>query len=258
MVLASISNRKPASLLRRQIDRHVDVIQIKNRQNALARGDHFAGAGEPILHASAPRRDQHEIDQNRLQPFDVSLGGLDRGLRLITLGVSRNISSVGRFEPVAPLIDDLLRDIPFLQQSLSALIIGPGECQIAVALRDERNRFRQRLLGFQHLGLRGAQLGFGFRRRDGGDHLSGRDLIALVNGQRRQPTRVFRRHIHLRRFDATVGFHDALGHVAATQVIYQRFDRLLGFFDRLWRLRLGMGPDNQKAVVRDAQCRCDH
>ena len=29
---------------------------------------------------------------------------------------------------------------------------------------DERDRFRQRLFGFEHLSLRGAQLGFGFRR----------------------------------------------------------------------------------------------
>ena len=99
-----------ASLLRRQIDRHVDVVQIENRQDALAGGDHLTGAGQSVLHASASRRHEHQIDQNGLQPFDVSLGGLDRGLGLIALGVRCNISGLGRLEFVAPLIDDLLRD----------------------------------------------------------------------------------------------------------------------------------------------------
>src|SRR6202008_2842107 len=73
-IAASQSNRLASSMYAVatstliQIDGHVDVIQIKNSQNALARGDHFPGWGEPILHAPAPRRDQHEIDQNRLQP----------------------------------------------------------------------------------------------------------------------------------------------------------------------------------------------
>ena len=127
MMRASSPSVSLPACIRRQIDRHVDVIQIKNGQNALARGDHLAGAGQPILHASAPRRDEHQIDQNRLQPFDVSLGCLDRGLGLIALGIRCNISRLGRFEFVAALIDDLLRDIPLLQQRLSTLIIGPGE-----------------------------------------------------------------------------------------------------------------------------------
>jgi len=93
------------------------------------------------LHAPAPRRDQHEIDQNRLQPFDLSLGRLDRGFRLIALGIRCNISRLGGFESVAALIDNLLRDIPLLQQSLSALIIGLRECQLAVPLRNEGNGF---------------------------------------------------------------------------------------------------------------------
>ena len=136
--------------IRRQIDRHVDVVQIEDRQNALSCGNHLAGAGEPVLHASASRRDEHQIDQNRLKPFDISLGCLDRGLGLIALGIRCNIFRLGCFEFVAALIDDLLR-IPLSQQSLSALIIGPREFQIALALGDECDRFRQCLFRFQHL-----------------------------------------------------------------------------------------------------------
>src|SRR5271166_6060561 len=51
--------------------------------------------------------------------------------------------------------------------------------------------------------------------------------IYLYDNPRRQPTSVFRRDVHLCRFDTAVGFHDPLGHVAAAQVIDQRFDCFL-------------------------------
>ena len=38
-----------------------------------------------------------------------------------------------------------------------------------------------------------AQLGFVFRRRYAADHLSGRDLVAFVHGQRREPAGIFGR-----------------------------------------------------------------
>ena len=50
--------------------------------------------------------------------------------------------------------------------------------------------------------------------------------------------------VHLRRFDAAVGFHDALGHIAAAQAIYQCFHRFAGFFEGVLLLRLGVCPDD--------------
>src|SRR5262249_41198760 len=84
---------------------------------------------------------------------------------------------------------------------------------------------------FQHLRLGGAQLGFRFRRRDGGNHLSSRDLVAFVHRQRRQPARIFGRDIDLRRLDAAVRLHDSVGHRAAAQTIDEGFhlgSQLLG------------------------------
>jgi hypothetical protein len=54
--------------------------------------------------------------------------------------------------------------VPVLYEELPAFIIGSGEGQTAVALGDERDRFRPCLLGAQHLRLRAPKLGFNFRR----------------------------------------------------------------------------------------------
>jgi hypothetical protein len=91
---------------------------------------------------------------------------------------------------------------------------------------------------------RESGLGFGFRRRNGANHLSGRDLVALVDRQRRQPARIFCRDIDLRRFEAAVGFHDPLRHIDTTQTVYQRLYRCAGFFERALLLRLGVRPDD--------------
>ena len=70
------------------------------------------------------------------------------------------------------------------------------------------------------------------------DHLSSRDLVAFVHGQRRQPARVFGGDIDLGGFEPPIRFHDPLGHIAAAQAIYQCFYLCAGFFDRVWLLRL--------------------
>ena len=62
--------------IRGQIDRHVDVFEIEDGQDALSCGNHLAGASEPVLHASASWRHEHEVDQNRLQPLDIRLADL--------------------------------------------------------------------------------------------------------------------------------------------------------------------------------------
>lgn len=69
----------------RQVDRHVDVFEIEHGQHALSCGNHLTGAGKPVLHATASRGHQHQVDQNRLQPLDIGLGCPDRSLGLIPL-----------------------------------------------------------------------------------------------------------------------------------------------------------------------------
>jgi hypothetical protein len=81
-----------------KVERHVDIVQIEDRQNALACRDYLAGAGEVVLHASAPGGDEHQIDQNRLESFDIGLGRLDCELGLIALGAGRKICGIGRLE----------------------------------------------------------------------------------------------------------------------------------------------------------------
>src|SRR5262245_65211940 len=105
--------------------------------HALARGDHLAGAREPVLHPSASRRFEHQVGQNRLQPLDVGLSCLDCGVSLVTLGVGRNISGLRRLEFVAPLVHDLLWYVPVLDEHFSTVIIRSGKIQVALALRDE-------------------------------------------------------------------------------------------------------------------------
>jgi hypothetical protein len=188
------------------------------------------------LHAAAPGRDEHQIDQNRLQPFDVCLGCLDCGFGLVTFPVGRNERSVGRLKLVTPLIQHLLRYIPVLDQHFSSLKIRLRKFQIALALIDEREGFRHRLLRLDHLRLRGPELGFGFRRRDGGDDLAGRDLVTFILGHRRQTAGIFCRNIDLRRFDTAVRFHDPLGHIASAQAIDQRFDCRASFLEGVLRL----------------------
>ena len=131
-----------------------------------------------------------------------------------------------------------------LQQGLPALIIGLAKSRSLLRWAMSAISFRQSLFRFQQLGLRTAQLGFCFRRRDRRNDLSGRDLVALVHGQRRQPARIFRRYVHFRRFDAAVRFHDPLGHIAAAQAIYQRFYRCSRFFERILLVRLRVRADD--------------
>src|SRR5271166_3608350 len=82
--------------------------------------------------------------------------------------------------------------------------------------------------------------------------------IYLYDNPRRQPTSVFRRDVHLCRFDTAVGFRDPLGHVAAAQVIDQRFDCFLCIFNGLWRFLLGVGPGDRERSVRHDQRRCGY
>ena len=68
------------------------------------------------------------------------------------------------FEFVAPLVNRLLADVPPLHEGLRTRIIGSRKIQVALALGDQRNSFRQCLFGLQYLGLRAPELGLGFRR----------------------------------------------------------------------------------------------
>ena len=48
-----VANAQLAGLLCREIDGHVDVAEIKDRQDTLPCGDHLARAREPVLHTPA-------------------------------------------------------------------------------------------------------------------------------------------------------------------------------------------------------------
>ena len=233
-----IPERELSRHIGRQVDGHVDVFEIEDGQHALSCGNHLTGAGQPVLHASASRGYQHQVDQYRLQPLDIGLGCPDRSLGLIPLSSRRHERGVGRLELVAPQVHRLLGDGSVLKQRFPTLVIRSGEIQIALALCDECNGFRQCLLRLDHLCLCSAQLSFGFRRGDGGDDIAGRDLVTFVLGHRRQSTRVFCRYVHLRCFDAAVGLHDPLGHVTATQPIDQRFHGCTGSIERVLLRRL--------------------
>ena len=52
MMRASLPKLKSAGGRRRQEDRHVNVLQVKDGQDFAAGGDHFAVAGELVLHSS--------------------------------------------------------------------------------------------------------------------------------------------------------------------------------------------------------------
>jgi hypothetical protein len=107
--------------------------------------------------------------------------------------------------------------------------------------------------------LCGAQLGFRFRRRDGGNPLSSRDLVAFVHRQRREPAGIFCRDIDLRRFDAAVRFHDSIGHVAAAQArdecLHLGSQLLGGAFLRPLRLRSCRFDPGGPAVVPENSIR---
>ena len=139
----------------------------------------------------------------------------------------------------------------------AAFVIGLEKVQIALALVDERESFRQCLLRLDHLRLRLAQLSFGFRRRDGGDDLSSRDLVSFVHGQLREPAGIFCRDVDLRGLDAAVRFHDSLWHIAAAQARDEGFHRCAGSFDRvsLLRLRLHRGAFLRRLGLRSPQLR---
>ncbi len=109
-----VAQRELARLIRGQVDRHVDVLEVEDGQNALPCRNHLTGAGEPVLHPSTPWRHEHQVGQNRLQPLDIGLSRLDCRLSLVTLGVGRNICGFRRFEFVAALVHRLLRYIPVL------------------------------------------------------------------------------------------------------------------------------------------------
>jgi hypothetical protein len=144
-------------------------------------------------------------------------------LRRVTLrfgGTQRRFGRVGLGDA---LIEHLPGHVSFFDQRLAAFHIRLGKDLVGFALRDQRLRLGQGLFGPQHLRTGAAQLGFVFRRRYAADHLSGRDLVAFVHGQRREPAGILGRDVDLRCLDAPVGLHDALGHGCAAQLVDQRF-----------------------------------
>src|SRR5262249_26459041 len=56
-----IAKRELAGVVRRQVDRHVDVVEIEDGQNALPWSHNFTSASESVLHTAASGRNKPEI-----------------------------------------------------------------------------------------------------------------------------------------------------------------------------------------------------
>src|SRR5262249_61718498 len=117
----------------------VRVVGSGEGQTPLSRGTPPAGGGKAVLTPAPSGRHEPQLATNRLQPLDIGLGGLDRGVSLVTLGVSRDVCSLGCLEFVATLVHHLLRYVPMLDEHFSTVIIRSGKIQVALALGDERN-----------------------------------------------------------------------------------------------------------------------
>src|SRR5260370_18981776 len=116
-----VAERELAGNISGQVDRHVYVVEIEDGQNPLSWAHHLAGAGKPVLHPSTSRRHEHQVDQNRLQPLDVRLGGLDRGFSLVTFGVACNIYRLLALEFGATLDYNLLRYVSVLDDHFATV-----------------------------------------------------------------------------------------------------------------------------------------
>ncbi len=174
------------------------------------------------MNPAAARRDEREIDQDRVDPLHLGLGALDRELRRLALrfgGAKRRRRRVGLGDA---LIEHLPGHVSLFDQRLAPFHLRLGKNLIGFALGDQRLRFGQGLLGLEHLCPGAAKLRFVFGRRYAADHLSGRDLVTFLDRHAREPAGIFGRHIDLGCLDASVRFHDALGHRCAAQLVYQR------------------------------------
>src|SRR5262245_41584095 len=76
---------KLTGLRRGQINRHIDIIQIENREDARPSIHDFPSPMDQVLNSAATRRDKRKIDQDRLDTLNLGLGALDRRLRCIAL-----------------------------------------------------------------------------------------------------------------------------------------------------------------------------
>ena len=65
MMRASPPISSLAALAAGKEDGHVDVVQVEDRQDLSASGDHFSVARELVLHPSGSRRDENQIVQDR-------------------------------------------------------------------------------------------------------------------------------------------------------------------------------------------------
>ena len=70
MMRASSPSASLSGLSGRQVDRHVDVVQIKKRNDACARIDDLSGFLGEILYCTRPLRGATESNPNRMPRFD--------------------------------------------------------------------------------------------------------------------------------------------------------------------------------------------
>ena len=68
-----------------QINRHVNVVQIKDCDDARAGIDDLSGPVDQVLNPAAARCNERKIDEDCVDPIRLGLGGLDRELRRVAL-----------------------------------------------------------------------------------------------------------------------------------------------------------------------------
>jgi hypothetical protein len=135
------------------------------------------------LNSAAARCDESEINQHRVDPIHVGLGGLDRELRRLALGLGNAKTGIRHLDLGDTLIEYLPGQESLFDELLAPFQVQPCQVLITLALGDQCFRFSHGLLGLEHLRPRAAKLRFEFGRRYPGDHLPGRDLVALAGAE---------------------------------------------------------------------------
>jgi hypothetical protein len=222
---------------RGQENGHVDILQIQDCQNPCSCADHFLGPSELILHPSSSGGDKHQIVQHRFDSLVLCGRGLNRRQGQVSLRCCYAGRRLGRLIITAALIENLTADGVGFDEFLRTLEVRFGEIQGALLYSDLRVCTGLRLHGALHIGLRGPEFRFVFRRRDAADNLSCRDSVALLHGNLGQAAGIFCRDVDLRRFEPAVGLDDPFGHRLAAQAC-----------DEIAQHGLGMRGGNERAV----------
>src|SRR5262249_55135109 len=98
----------------RQINRHVDILQIEDRDDTLAGTNNLSDPMDQVLNPAAARRDERQIGQDCRDARNLRLCGLDSELLRFALRFSSVKSCISRVGLVYALIKYLLAQISFV------------------------------------------------------------------------------------------------------------------------------------------------